>query len=176
MVVMIQAIYARHYAFAAVFGVLVLLYKPLGPAFRLSDGWWRAVLLAGAVPFVASLVWRHVRPAHNTKVGGAALRSALTLLLVFAVMSADALAGDLSKYRNFQLGTNLATVAGQAGAHPSQATVIHIRPVLIQELAWRPKPLGWTSETDPVQKAAFSFYDGELFRIVVDYDQYQTEG
>ena len=29
---------------------------------------------------------------------------------------------------------------------------------------------------EPVQKVAFSFYNGELFRIVVDYDQYQTEG
>jgi hypothetical protein len=92
------------------------------------------------------------------------------------VASASALAGGLSKYRDFQLGTNLATVADQAGAHPSQATVTHSRPVLIQELAWRPKPLGWTSETEPVEKVVFSFYDGELFRIVVDYDQYRIEG
>ena len=104
------------------------------------------------------------------------IRSALTPFLVLGVMSVPALAGDLSRYRSFQLGTDLATVADQAGTHPSQVTVIHSRPALIQELVWRPQPLRGTSEMEPVQKVAFSFYNGELFRIVVDYDQYQTEG
>ena len=125
---------------------------------------------------VGSQELRVVREPPLAKVVKAASRSALTLLLVFGVMSAVALAGDLSQYRNFQLGTKLAAIADQAGAHPSQATVIHSRPVLIQELAWRPQSLGRTSETEPVRKVAFSFYDGELFRIVIDYDQYQTEG
>lgn len=120
--------------------------------------------------------FREVREAQPAKAVGAASRSALTSLLVFGVMSAGALAGDLSQYRGFQLGTNLATVADHAGVDPSQATVVHSRPVLIQELAWRAKPLGRTSEKESVQTVAFSFYDGELFRIVVDYDQYQTEG
>ena len=119
---------------------------------------------------------REIRETPLAKVVGAASRSAFKLLLVFGVMLAVALAGDLSQYRNFQLGTDLATVADQAGAHPSKATVMHSRPILIQELVWRPRPLVWSSETEPVQKVVFSFYDGELFRIVVDYDQYQTAG
>ena len=103
-------------------------------------------------------------------------RSALTSFLVFGVMSAATLAGDLSKYRNFQLGTDLPTVAKQAGANPSQAKVIHRRPALIQELEWRPQPLGSSSQTEPAKEVVFSFYDGELFRIVVNYDRYETEG
>jgi hypothetical protein len=90
-------------------------------------------------------------------------------------MSAVTLAADLSKYRNFELGTDLSAVAGQTGANPSQAKVIHRRPALIQELEWRPQPLGSSSQTEPVKGVVFSFYDGELFRLAVDYDRYETE-
>lgn len=92
------------------------------------------------------------------------------------VMSAATAAGDLSKYRNFQLGTDLSTVAKQAGANPSQARVVHRRPALVQELEWRPQPFGSSSQTEPVKEVVFSFYDGELFRISINYDRYATEG
>ena len=103
-------------------------------------------------------------------------RSAISSFLVFGMMSAATLAGDLSKYRDFQLGTNLPAIAQQVGASPSQAKLIHRRPALIQELEWHPQPLGPSSRTDPVQAVVFSFYNGELFRIVVNYDRYATEG
>jgi len=98
------------------------------------------------------------------------------IFLVSGMMSAAALTGDLSKYRQFELGTDLSTVAGQTGAKTSQAKVIHSRPALIQELEWRPQPLGSSSQTEPAQAVVFSFYDGKLFRISVDYDRYETEG
>ena len=111
-----------------------------------------------------------------TNFGRSLSRSAVTSFLGFGVMSAVTLAGDLSKYRSFQLGTDLLTVAKQAGANPSQAKVIHRRPALIQELEWRPQPLGSSSPTEAAKDVVFSFYDGELFRIVIDYDRYETEG
>lgn len=111
-----------------------------------------------------------------TKVQQTALRSAFPLLLALGVMPAATLTRDLSKYRNFQLGMDLATVAKQAGADPAQVKVIHSRPAIIQELDWRPQPFGATSERDPANAVIFSFYNGELFRIAVDYDRYQTEG
>ncbi len=86
------------------------------------------------------------------------------------------LAGDLSKYRDFQLGTDLPTIAKQVDASPTQAKVIHSRPARIQELEWSPRPLGPSSQTEPVKEVVFTFYDGELFRIVVNYDPYETEG
>lgn len=110
-----------------------------------------------------------------TKLGIAASGSALASLVI-GVMSAAAVTVDLSKYRNFELGTDLATVAKQVGIDPSQATVIHRRPALIQELDWRPQPLGSSSKTESAQEVVFSFYNGELFRIAIDYDRYQTEG
>ena len=105
-----------------------------------------------------------------------AFRSTLAAVLMLGVMSAAALAGDLSRYRNFELGSNLATVAKRAAVDAFQAKVIHSRPALLQDLEWRPQPLGASSQTESVQEVLFSFYGGELFRIRVDYDRYQTEG
>jgi hypothetical protein len=95
---------------------------------------------------------------------------------VLGVVSTAAWAEDLSRYRNFRFGADLATVAKQAGASPSQAKPIHLRPALIQELAWRPQSLGASSLTEPVKEVVFSFYNGELFQIAINYDRYQTEG
>jgi len=105
-----------------------------------------------------------------------ALTSTLAAFLVPGAMPAAALAGDLSKYRNFELGSDLATVAKRAAVDTSEAKVIHSRPALIQDLEWRPQPLGASSQTETVQEVVFSFYGGKLFRIKVDYDRYQTEG
>jgi hypothetical protein len=111
-----------------------------------------------------------------TNVKRTAFGSPLAALLIFGAMSAGTFAADLSRYRSFELGSDLAAVARQAAADPSQAKVIHSRPALIQELSWRPQALGASSQTESVQEVLFSFYDGKLFRIRVDYDRYQTEG
>jgi hypothetical protein len=64
-VVMFQAIQARHYAVAVVFGALALLYNPVVPALSLSGNWQRAVVVASAAPFGASLAWRNRRTEQN---------------------------------------------------------------------------------------------------------------
>jgi hypothetical protein len=86
-------------------------------------------------------------------------------------------AADLSRYRGFQFGMDLLAVAKQADMEPSEAKVIHQRPAVIQELEWRP-PRSFTPspQADSVKDVVFSFYNGELFRIVVNYDRYRTEG
>ena len=91
-------------------------------------------------------------------------------------MSGATVTGDLSAYRKFEFGSDLQTVAKLAGTSPAHATVLHRRPALIEELEWRPQALGWSSKTEAVQQVAFSFYNGELFRIVATYDRYETEG
>lgn len=111
-----------------------------------------------------------------TKIRGTVSRSALTSFLVFGVMSAATLTKDLSKYRNFQLGADVPTIAGQVGASPSEAKVVYRRPALIQELEWRPQLLGSSPQTESANEIVFSFYNGELFRITVNYDRYETEG
>jgi hypothetical protein len=62
---MSQALHAKNYAFAAVFGIVALLYNPVVPAFTFSGDWQRAVVVASGLPFVASLVWRSTRTEHN---------------------------------------------------------------------------------------------------------------
>jgi hypothetical protein len=71
---------------------------------------------------------------------------------------------DLSRYREFQFGTNLPTVAKQADVKPSEAKAVHQRPAVIQELQWRPQHyLSASSQSDPVKDVLFSFYNDELF-------------
>jgi hypothetical protein len=86
-------------------------------------------------------------------------------------------AQDLSRYREFQLGMNLLAVAKQIDARPSEVKVIHQRPAVIQELEWRPRLAPTSSrEAGSVDEVLFTFYNGELFRMVVSYDQQKTQG
>jgi len=64
-VLMFQAFHTRNYAFAAVFGALALLYNPVAPVFRFWGEWQRALIVASAVPFVASLTWRNAKLVPN---------------------------------------------------------------------------------------------------------------
>jgi hypothetical protein len=101
----------------------------------------------------------------------------LAISLSWAVLSSPLLcAGDLSRYRDFQIGMDLPTIAGQANMKPSQAKVIHRRPALIQELEWYPQPLGPSPQAESVREVVFSFYNGELYRMVIEYDRHKTEG
>jgi len=84
---------------------------------------------------------------------------------------------DLSKYRTFSLGTSLAELTKQVGPYSHWTTLIHKRPAAIQELTF------WTLSSsrspvgvEPVSQILFSFYDGELYRIVVTYDRDATKG
>jgi hypothetical protein len=64
-VLMIHAIPAGHSGLAAAFGALALIYNPFAPLFSFSGEWQRAVVVASAGPFVASLASRTVRTAHH---------------------------------------------------------------------------------------------------------------
>ncbi|RPJ54312.1 MAG: hypothetical protein EHM23_29240 [Acidobacteria bacterium] len=98
--------------------------------------------------------------------------------MVWAVLLAPLIqAQDLSVYRQFQFGMRLVEVAKRAEVNPSVARVIHQRPALIEELEWRPqRSYDSSKETDPVREVLFSFYNGELFRVLVTYDQDKTQG
>jgi hypothetical protein len=99
---------------------------------------------------------------------------ALSLIL----LSAPLISGqDLSKYRTFSLGTSLAALSKQVGPYSHYTTQIHQRPAAIQELTF------WTLNSSrprvgvyPVSQILFSFYNSELYRIVVTYDRDDIEG
>jgi len=100
------------------------------------------------------------------------------LLQALPISAPATSAPDLSRYRSFQFGETLPAVAKQAGLEISAAKLIHERPAVMQELEW---PI-WLSgsfsspQVDPVKTVLFSFYNGELFRIVVNYDRDETAG
>ena len=84
-----------------------------------------------------------------------------------------------SHYRDFSLGSGLASVSDLAGIPASTAKTIHQRPAVLQDLEWRPSRWNAGSSaasTDPVEQIVFSFYNDQLFRVVVDYAHDRTEG
>ena len=85
----------------------------------------------------------------------------------------------VAQYRNFALKSDLATVSTSAGVQASDAKMIHERPAVLQDLDWRPSR--WVTgstvaSTDPVDQLVFSFYNDQLYRVVVDYARDRTEG
>jgi hypothetical protein len=103
-------------------------------------------------------------------------RSMLSLSAL--LLTASLLHGqDLSKYRNFALGTSLASVLRLNDQKMADVKTIHGRPMLIQELAWWPSSSsGPTSRSESVERILFSFSNGELYKISVIYDRSSTEG
>lgn len=100
---------------------------------------------------------------------------ALCLLLLPAPLRAQ----DLAQYRNFALGSTVASVVKAGGLAPGDVKSIHRRPATIQELRWQPLPQRFIDtgvSVDPVRDVVFSFYNDQLFRIVVDYDRLRIEG
>jgi hypothetical protein len=100
--------------------------------------------------------------------------AALTPLLLCAAMPAAT--GDLSRYREFRLGMDVADAARLVNADASQAKVIHSRPAVLQELQWHPRTLGTAHQDESASDVVFRFYNGQLYRIAITYDRYQIQG
>lgn len=86
-------------------------------------------------------------------------------------------AQDFSKYREFSLGSSVATVLKRTEQAPKDVKVIHAQPTLVQELTWWPPTVpGVSYRADSVERMLFSFCDGELYKISVTYDATSTQG
>jgi hypothetical protein len=87
-------------------------------------------------------------------------------------------AADFSTYRGFRFGMSLPAASKRIGASPADVRTIHKRPVVIQELDWRPElawsPSGVRHET--LSNSVLRFYGGSLFEIVSTYDSQRVEG
>src|SRR5689334_6377240 len=102
----------------------------------------------------------------------------LAIVLFWVAFAANVVrAQELSSYREFQFGSQLPVVAKQAGLESSAAKVIHERPALIQELN-RYSRLSATSspEADSIKTTLFTFYNGQLSRLLISYDPAKTKG
>ena len=98
--------------------------------------------------------------------------------LVMILLSAPLVRGqDLSKYRGFSLGISLPELSNQVDLRPLQAKLIQKHQAVIQELTcWPGGSSGYSRQTDSVWQIFFSFYNGQLFRILVTYEQDATHG
>jgi hypothetical protein len=86
-------------------------------------------------------------------------------------------AQDFSSYRGLKFGISTAAAAKEADITPDQVRTVHRQPDVIQEIDWQPRESSANpSGADPVKGAVLSFFNGELFRIVVAYDRYKIEG
>ena len=105
------------------------------------------------------------------------LRSSIICLVVLLLSAPLLRAQDLSKYRHFTLGMNLAKLLERTNQRIADVKMIHSRPALIQELTWWPPNVPGTSlRSDSVEQILFSFYNGELYEISVTYDSRSMEG
>ncbi len=106
-----------------------------------------------------------------------ALRNSIlcgALLLLTAPMLR---AQDFSKYRNFALGTNLASVLKHTDERLVNVKATHDGSLLFQELTWHPaNAIGVSYRAESVDELVFSFYKSELYKMVVTYDRASTEG
>jgi hypothetical protein len=103
-------------------------------------------------------------------------KSVISLVLV--LLATPVIFGqDLSRYRNFVLGTSLATISKQVGQDAHQATLISESPALIQEMRhWQVDTSDRSGRMEPISQITLGFYNGALYRIVVVYDQKAVEG
>jgi len=99
--------------------------------------------------------------------------------VVVLLLAQVAQSQDRTLYRNYRLGSSLTSVATLAKVPAAGAKTVHQRPALIQELEWR-QPYVMSGSTitqsDPLQRIVFSFYDDQLFRLVISYDRERTNG
>src|SRR5260370_6287045 len=104
------------------------------------------------------------------------MRSSILCLAVLLLAAPLLRAQDLSKYRHFTLGMSLTRVLERTGQEMADVKLIHGRPALVQEVNWWPPNLPGTSyQSDTVEQILFSFYNGELYKISVTYDQTSTQ-
>jgi hypothetical protein len=86
-------------------------------------------------------------------------------------------AQDLARYRDFQFGMSVESVAKQVHMNASDVRTTYQRPALIQKLQW--EQYGYSNiaaKADSLRNIRFDFYNGELSRMVVTYDPAGTEG
>jgi hypothetical protein len=98
--------------------------------------------------------------------------------LLVASISGPLAAADPGTYREFRLGAATADVIARAGATPRDVKKLHERPALLEEMSWRPSysTSRDSSDRDSVAGIVFSFVDGPLFKMVIDYDRSRTDG
>jgi hypothetical protein len=87
-------------------------------------------------------------------------------------------AAELSRYREFDLGSSVATVTAVTGSTGRDLKTLHSKPALLQDVAWQPRYMSGAPVADrnSINEVMFSFVDDRLFRMSVAYDRSRTAG
>jgi hypothetical protein len=87
-------------------------------------------------------------------------------------------AAELSRYREFDLGSSLADVTAVTRSAPRDLKTVHAQPALLQEVKWQPRYMTGAPVADrsSIDEMVFSFVDDRLFRMTVSYDRSRTTG
>ena len=105
------------------------------------------------------------------------MRVAAIAALGFVLGGQPVVAQAPFKYREYALQSHVASVVTISAARATDIKTLHERPALIQELEWRAPYVGsGTESADPVREVVFSFYDDQLYQVVVVYDRERMEG
>src|SRR5207249_5814632 len=99
----------------------------------------------------------------------------LVSVLCFASFSSVCLAQDLSKYRDFQFGMTLDSVAKQIQMKTTEVKTIHERPAVIQTLEWNQD--GYSApgaKTTSASGIRFDFYNGDIRKQEATYNSTAT--
>jgi hypothetical protein len=106
------------------------------------------------------------------------IRRVIFMLLCSAVSASLLGAQTRPYYRTFQMGDDLLAISRQIGVPPPTATLVPRALDAVQELRWRAQYARGdvAGSSDPVTRLVFSFYEDQLFRIVIDYSPDRTEG
>jgi hypothetical protein len=83
------------------------------------------------------------------------------------------LAADLSTYRQFHLGMDIPTAAQRSGLIAHDSKLVSRRPALIETLEWQPQR---STPPSSIENVALTFYNNQLFRMVINYQRTHTEG
>jgi len=87
-------------------------------------------------------------------------------------------AAELSRYREFDLGSSVAAVTAVTQSAERDMKTIHSRPALLQEVVWQPRYMSGAPKADrnSINEIVFSFVDDQLFKMTVSYDRSRTAG
>jgi hypothetical protein len=100
--------------------------------------------------------------------------SAACVVIAMWTVSAE----ELSRYREFELGSSLATVTAVTRTEGRDLKTIHSRPALLQEVVWQPRYMSGppVADRNSISEMVFSFVDDRLFKMTVAYERGRTTG
>jgi hypothetical protein len=87
-------------------------------------------------------------------------------------------AAELSRYREFELGSSVAAVTAVTQSAGRDLKTIHTRPALLQDVVWQPRYMAGppVADRNSIDALTFSFVDDRLFRMTVTYERSRTTG